>query len=155
MKNLILILVLFLGLPANAQIEYDTQKVQFVELVNLFNIRCVLPLGRPGAVKDRVYTELPEVLSIYGRNPAIEMEPTSAILEGCNVNKMDVWVRAAGRRYNHAKAQFTVVKETARHPRIIGGKCTRPYREQIEFDFGYGLIFKTEKLGKLKPATGC
>jgi hypothetical protein len=152
MKHLIFTFILTTA--AFAQIDFDVKEVQFEEFVHLNELRCETNFGSDEPIENRSVTRLGHRITNQV-NSEIVMEHGPARVMGCDFDLMDKFVKDSFMFFNHAKAMITIIKETAKDPRFVFGACQRNYREQLEFDFGNGIVLHTSKLGILIPATGC
>lgn len=151
MKKLrhLLAIVLF-STTATAQIEYNEERVEFTKLINVSEIICVIRPGRNISIQ----TEISDLSNI--KHDSIVMKHYRATTLGCELQTLEQIIKDANRkRFGFATAQITVIKGTAKHPRIVNGTCVRNYLEQIVIDLSEGIILETSSKGMLKPAKGC
>lgn len=85
----------------------------------------------------------------------MELKHERAMATSCDMDVLDGILKDAALRFFHVGAIITVIKKTAKHPRIYNEKCIRNFQEGIEIDLGKEVLLKTSPIGVLKPAEGC
>ncbi len=153
MKKIILGLIL-LSTQVFAQIEFNEKRIDFVEHINLYGISCKIVVGQDLPKEDRTFTIL-EKLGLHHRNSNILFDNEVASTSGCDLAILDKLIKDSHMSFGHAEATITIVKRTAKFPRIVFGKCQRNYQEKLIIDFEQGTVLETSLLGKLLPAVGC
>lgn len=153
MKQTALFLLTVLLSTQAFSMEFNEERVTFEHMLSVHQLSCVTPLGWNKPIEDRIYTRLDDHFLTH---QSIELKHKEATTKGCQLEALDELVaKAMGTTFGHVPAQITVVKETAKNPRIVFGECQRNYNEQIFIDLGNGITLQTSKRGILKPATGC
>lgn len=156
MKNLGAILVFLISINAFAQMEFEEEKIVIDDIVSVHNLECAIQLGSDEPIEKRSYTKLGRHEFNKEQHPAIEMDHREAMVWGCDLERLDELVANAMRRqFGFVDGTVTVIKRTAKEPRMVWEKCQRNYQEQIEVKIDRDLVLTTPLLGKLIPATGC
>ena len=144
MKKLTLLLVL--SISGAYALEYDETVIQTRSRISVYNINCILPQGNI----RKIYTKLDRPYVIHA-----QMEHKQATVVGCDSAAIDKLVQDSAMRFGHVDAKVNLIKRTSKESRIVFGKCQRNYDEEVIFEFDHDLVMKTDRIGKLIPASGC
>lgn len=155
MRTLLITSLLLISKLTMAAIEFDEVRTSKTDLLNVNKLHCEMRLGSQLREEDRHSTVL-EVFSFMGFGlPPMHFEHKEVRQRGCDQVVLDQLVDDSLMGFGHSKAKITLIKRTAKLPRIYQGKCMRNIQEQVEVDFGQGTILKSSLLGTLIDATGC